>query len=61
MTAAHLHLALNHIPVLGTLLGTVLLAYGLWQRQEPVRDVSLGLLVGVGAVAVAVYWTGEPA
>ncbi len=61
MTAAHLHLALNHIPVLGTLLGTVLLAYGLWQRQETIQDVGLGLLVVVGAVAVAVYWTGEPA
>ena len=61
MTAAHLHLALNHIPVLGTLFGTGLLAYGLWQRQETIQDVGLGLLVGVGAVAVAVYWTGEPA
>ncbi|MFB6286994.1 MAG: hypothetical protein ABEK03_10525 [Candidatus Bipolaricaulia bacterium] len=61
MTAAHLHLALNHIPVLGALLGAVLLAYGLWRGQETVQNVSLGLLVVVGAVAVAVYLTGEPA
>lgn len=61
MDAAHFHLAFNHIPVLGTLFGTVLLAYGLWRRQETVQNVSLGLLVVVGAVAMAVYWTGEPA
>jgi hypothetical protein len=61
MSAAHLHLALNHIPVLGTLFGTVLLAYGLWRGHETVQNLSLGLLVVVGAVAVAVYWTGEPA
>lgn len=61
MTAAHFHLALNHIPVLGTLFGAVLLAYGLWREQETVQNVSLGLLVVVGAVAVAVYLTGEPA
>lgn len=61
MTAAHFHLALNHIPVLGTLFGMVLLAYGLWRDQEAVQKASLGLLVAVGAVAIAVYWTGEPA
>ena len=61
MTAAHFHLALNHIPVLGTLFGAVLLAYGLWRNQEAVQTVSLGLLVVAGAVAIAVYWTGEPA
>lgn len=61
MTAAHFHLALNHIPVLGTLLGAALLAYGLWREQDTVQTVSLGLLVLVGAVGVAVYLTGEPA
>jgi hypothetical protein len=61
MSAAHLHLALNHIPVLGTLFGTVLLTCGLWRGHETVQNLSLGLLVVVGAVAVAVYWTGEPA
>lgn len=61
MTAAELHLALNHIPVLGSIFGAALLAYGLWRGQEAVQKASLGLLVVVGAFAVAVYWTGEPA
>lgn len=61
MTAAELHLALNHIPVLGSLFGAVLLAYGLWRGQETVQNASLGLLAVVGAFAVVVYLTGEPA
>lgn len=61
MTAAHFHLALNHIPVLGSLFGTLLLGYGLWRNQEAVQDLMLGFLVFVGAVAIPVYLTGEPA
>ncbi len=61
MSAAYIHLALNHIPVLGTLLAALLLAYGLWRDHESTQKAALGLLVVVGAAAVAVYWTGEPA
>lgn len=61
MNAAHYHLLLNHIPILGTIIGTVLLAYGFFRRQEAVQKVSLGLLVVAGVVAIAVYLTGEGA
>lgn len=61
MTAAHYHLALNHIPVLGSVFGTILLAYGLWRRQEPVQNLMLGFLAVIGAIAIPVYLTGEPA
>lgn len=61
MTAAHLHLALNHIPVLGTLFALGLLAYGLWRNHAALKKGALGMLAAVGAVAVAVYLTGEPA
>ena len=61
MTAAHLHLALNHVPILGTLFATGLLAYGLWRDHAGIQEGALGLLAAVGAVAVAVYLTGEPA
>jgi hypothetical protein len=44
MSAAHFHLALNHIPLLGLLFGTVLLAYGQWRKQEEVQKVSLALI-----------------
>jgi hypothetical protein len=61
MSAAHLHLALNHIPVLGTLLGATVLAYGLGRGYEAVQRVGLVLLVVAGGGALAVYWTGGAA
>jgi len=61
MSAAHLHLILNHIPLLGLVFGAVLLAYGLWRGAEDVQKASLGLLAVAGLSAIAVYLTGEPA
>lgn len=61
MSAAHWHLALNHIPLLGILFGAILLAYGAWRGQEEVQKASLGLLAVAGLGIIAVYLTGEPA
>ena len=61
MSAAHVHLALNHIPLLGILFGALLLAYGLWRDSSDVQKASLGLLAVAGLTTIAVYLTGEPA
>jgi uncharacterized membrane protein len=61
MSGAHLHLMLNHIPLLGLVFGAALLAYGLWRGAEDVQTASLGLLAVAGLSAIAVYLTGEPA
>jgi uncharacterized membrane protein len=61
MSAAHWHLMLNHIPLLGLAIGTVLLAYGVGRRHDDVQRASLGLLAVAGLSAIAVYLTGEPA
>lgn len=61
MNAAHFHLVLNHIPLLGLLFGTVLLAYGWWRAHEEVENVSLALIAFAGLSTLAVYLTGEPA
>ena len=61
MDTAHFHLVLNHLPVLGTLLGAVGLAYGLWRKSHDVVAFSLGLFVLSGLAAGAAYLTGEGA
>lgn len=61
MNAAHLHLILNHIPVLGTIFGLVLLALALGRKSEELKRVALGTFVIVALLAVPVYLTGEPA
>lgn len=61
MNAAELHLALNHVPILGTLFGFLLLLYGRGRGGEPVVRAALWTLGLAGAAAVGVYFTGEPA
>lgn len=61
MSTVHLHLLLTHVPVLGIVFGTVLLAYGLWRKQEVIQRVSLGIFVLSGLATVVVYLTGEGA
>jgi uncharacterized membrane protein len=61
MNWAHLHLILNHLPVLGTMFGLGILAYGLWKRSEDNKRLALGLLVITALLAIPAYLTGEPA
>lgn len=61
MNAAELHLALNHLPIVGVVFGLLLLAYGKVRASDPVVRAALWSLALVGALAVGVYFTGEPA
>ncbi len=61
MNWTHMHLLLSHLPVVGTLVGLVLLAAALLRRNTAVQAAALGVFVGCAAVAVPVYLTGEPA
>jgi len=61
MDAAHVHLLLNHVPVLGTIVGLALLGYGLARDSDEILKTGLGALVVVGIATVVVYLTGEPA
>lgn len=61
MNWAHVHLLVNHIPVIGSLGVTLLLAYAIWRGGEPLIRVSMGFLVVVALAGVGVYFTGEPA
>lgn len=61
MDAAHVHLLLNHVPVIGLVFAFLLLAYGLARRSDDVMKAALWTLGLVGLAAVVVYLTGEPA
>jgi hypothetical protein len=61
MSPAHLHLVLNHIPVLGTLFGLALLGYARYRREDAVTRAALGTFVVVALLALPAYFTGEPA
>jgi uncharacterized membrane protein len=61
MSAAHIHLLLNHIPILGTIFALLLLLYGMLKRDEDMERASLGALVMTALITVPVYLTGDGA
>jgi hypothetical protein len=61
MNAAHWHLVLTHVPVVGTLLAFLALAASLVMKDEGAKRLSLGALVVVAFLALPTYFTGEPA
>jgi len=61
VSAAHLHLILNHVPVLGTFFAATILAIALVLRHPAFQKVALVFFVGLGLSGVAVYLSGERA
>ena len=58
---AHVHLMLNHLPVIGAPLLLLLLTIGLLRGSRELVTVSLVLVVGLAVATGVVYSTGEPA
>jgi hypothetical protein len=58
---AHVHLMLNHLPVVGAPLLLLLLTIGFPRGSRELIVVSLALVVALAVVTGLVYLTGEPA
>jgi uncharacterized membrane protein len=61
MNGAHLHLIVNHLPVVLAPTALIVLGLGLWRRNEEFVKVGLGLFVAAALLAIPAYLTGEPA
>lgn len=61
MNLTHLHLILNHIPIVGSLCGLGLFTFALWRHSEDIKRAALGVLLIAALFAIPVYMTGEPA
>jgi hypothetical protein len=61
MNAAHFHLMLNHVPVLGAIAVLALTAYALFKKNVEVTKLALMVAVLIGALSVPVFLSGEPA
>jgi uncharacterized membrane protein len=59
MNWVHLHLALNHVPVLGTFFVGLLLATALLKRNDELRRLSLIWFVALAAVSIPIKFTGD--
>jgi hypothetical protein len=61
MSLTHLHLLLNHVPIVGVPLVATLLIYGIVRRQRDVQRAALAGFVALALLTVPAYLTGEPA
>jgi uncharacterized membrane protein len=61
MDAAHIHLLLNHFPVVGTLIGGAIFIVGLFRKEALLQLTGLATLFAVSLVGVPVFLTGEGA
>lgn len=58
---AHLHLLLNHLPIVGCLFAGGLLVAGLVRRDDSLTVAAKVALVLVALTSIPAYFTGEPA
>lgn len=61
MSSIHLHLLLNHVPVIGTMLGVLLLAIAVARRSDELGRIALWLFALLAGTSILVFLTGEPA
>ena len=61
MNLVHLHLLMNHLPVLGVPFGLILLCAGMLRRSDELKKAALLVFVVASLLLVPVYFTGEPA
>jgi uncharacterized membrane protein len=61
MNWAYMHLLVNHFPIVGGILGVVLVLAGLVFKSKGVQVSGLGTLVFAALASCAAFLTGEPA
>jgi uncharacterized membrane protein len=58
MNFAHLHLLLNHFPIIGSMIGTGLLVASLFSKNDDLRRSSLITFIGIALITIPTFLTG---
>lgn len=61
MNWPHLHLIINHFPVIGLIFAVLLFGAAFLRKSEELKQLTLGALVFIALTAVPVYLTGGAA
>ncbi|MER2998805.1 hypothetical protein [Pontibacter populi] len=61
MNEAHLHITLNHFPIIGSILGIAILTAGMFFKSRDTVRTALVVLIISAIVAIPTYLTGEAA
>lgn len=59
MSWPHIHITINHFPVIGIWIAWVILTVGVIKNHGTVKKVGLKLLTGLAVITPVVFWTGE--
>ena len=61
MDATHLHLVLTHFPIVGTIIGIGILAYGQFLKNDDIKKIALVTFMLMAIITIPVFLTGEEA
>ena len=61
MSFPHIHLLINHVPILGTIFGILILVYAHLRKSTDVMLVGLWMFVIAALMTIPVYLTGDSA
>src|SRR5262245_29100315 len=61
MNLAHVHIVLNHVPSLGSIAGLLLLAAGIYKKDEALKQFACRVLVLITMAVLPTYVSGAEA
>lgn len=59
--AAHLHLILNHFPIIGAAIVVIVLGYGIVIKNDRIKQLGMFLIVLIGLITIFIFTTGNKA
>jgi len=59
--AAHLHLILNHFPIIGAAIVVLVLGYGVVINNDKIKQLGMFLIVLIGLITIFVFTSGNKA
>ncbi len=61
MNGAHLHLIGNHLPIVGIIIGTLVMIVGLILKKDQIKQTALGINIFSALTSLFAFFTGEEA
>lgn len=61
MNDAHLHLIVNHLPIVGLMIGILVFIAGLVFKRSEVQLTALGIFIFSALTSIAAFYSGEAA
>jgi uncharacterized membrane protein len=61
MNGTHIHLLVNHLPIVGSILAGIVLAHGLWSKTQQTIAAGYSLMIISSLGGLIAFFTGEAA